>query len=150
VRAKQAWRAAVVAAGVAALHAGPAVAPSFAQSHAQSYPTRVIKVIVPFTPGGADVMARLLADRLTAALGQPVIVENRPGGAGGTVGAKAVAAADPDGYTLLFTSPAPLTTSAAVYRNLDYDPRTSFAPVATSASTPFLVVVPSRPARSTT
>jgi tripartite-type tricarboxylate transporter receptor subunit TctC len=89
---------------------------------AASYPSRPIKMIVPYPPGGADVMARLLADRLAAALGQPVIVENRGGGGGGTVGTKVVATAEPDGHTLLFTSPGPLTTSAAVYKNLDYDP----------------------------
>src|SRR5262245_53449642 len=116
---------------------------------ADSYPNRVVKLVVPFTPGGADVMARLVSDRLAAALGQPVIVENRPGGGGGTVGTKTVAAADPDGYTLLFTSPGPLTTSPAVYRKLDYDPITSFAPVAMIAASPFVLVVhPAVPARS--
>jgi tripartite-type tricarboxylate transporter receptor subunit TctC len=116
---------------------------------AQPYPSRVVKMIVPFPPGGADVMARLLADRLSAALGQQVIVENRPGGGGGTVGTRSVAIAEPDGHTLLFTSPGPLTTSAAVYRNLDYDPVKSFAPVATIAASPFLLVVhPSVPAGS--
>ncbi len=106
-------------------------------------------MIVPFPPGGADVMARLIAERMSAALGQPIVVENRPGGGGGTVGAKAVAAADPDGYTLLFTSPGPLTTSAAIYRNLDYDPIKSFVPVATIAASPFLLVVhPAVPAGS--
>jgi tripartite-type tricarboxylate transporter receptor subunit TctC len=115
----------------------------------EPYPSRVVKMIVPFPPGGADVMARLLADRLAAALGQPVIVENRAGGGGGTVGAKSVATAEPDGHTLLFTSPGPLTTSAAVYRNLDYHPIKSFAPVATMAESPFLLVVhPAVPARS--
>jgi tripartite-type tricarboxylate transporter receptor subunit TctC len=116
---------------------------------ATSYPSRPIKMIVPYPPGGADVMARLVADRLAAALGQPVIVENRGGGGGGTVGTKVVASADPDGHTLLFTSPGPLTTSAAVYKNLDYDPIKSFAPVATIASAPFVVVVhPAVPAAS--
>ena len=132
---------AILAASLGALAGGAAIA--------QTYPSRIIKMIVPFPPGGADVVARLIADRLTVALGQPVIVENRPGGAGGTVGAKAVAAADPDGHTLLFTSPGPLTTSAAVYRNLDYDPIKSFAPVATIAMSPFLLVIhPAVPAGS--
>jgi tripartite-type tricarboxylate transporter receptor subunit TctC len=118
-------------------------------ANAQSYPDKPIKMIVPFPPGGADVMARLVADRLSAALGQGVIVENRAGGGGGTVGAKAVAAADPDGYTLLFTSPGPLTTSAAIYKNLGYDPIRSFAPVAMIAESPFVLVVhPSVPVRS--
>jgi tripartite-type tricarboxylate transporter receptor subunit TctC len=115
--------------------------PALAAGTAASYPSRPIKMIVPYPPGGADVMARLLADRLVAALGQPVIVENRGGGGGGTVGTKVVATAEPDGHTLLFTSPGPLTTSAAVYKNLDYDPIRSFAPIATIAVSPFLVVV---------
>src|SRR5262245_11307583 len=70
---------------------------ALAAGTAASYPSRPIKMIVPYPPGGADVMARLLADRLTAALGQPVVVENRGGGGGGTVGTKVVAIADPDG-----------------------------------------------------
>src|SRR5262249_39593597 len=116
---------------------------------AQSYPSRPIRMIVPFPPGGADVMARLTADHVSPALGQPVVVENRAGGGGGTVGSKTVAAADPDGYTLLFTSPGPLTSSAAVYKNLDYDPIKSFAPVAMIAVSPFVLVVhPVVPVRS--
>ena len=127
--------------------AGGLALPALATGTAASYPSRPIKMIVPYPPGGADVMARLLADRLAAALGQPVIVENRGGGGGGTVGTKVVATAEPDGHTLLFTSPGPLTTSAAVYKNLDYDPIRSFAPIATIAVSPFLVVVhPSVPA----
>jgi tripartite-type tricarboxylate transporter receptor subunit TctC len=132
---------------VAMLSAATLSPASFAS--ANSYPNRIVKLVVPFTPGGADVMARLVSDRLAAALGQPVIVENRPGGGGGTVGAKTVAAAEPDGHTLLFTSPGPLTTSPAVYRKLDYDPIKSFAPVATIADSPFVLVVhPSVPART--
>jgi tripartite-type tricarboxylate transporter receptor subunit TctC len=131
--------AASVGAGLSALAAGAA----------QPYPERLIKMIVPFPPGGADVMARLVADRLAAALGQGVIVENRAGGGGGTIGAKTVAAAEPDGHTLLFTSPGPLTTSAPVYKSLGYDPLKSFAPVALIAESPFVLVVhPSVPARS--
>jgi tripartite-type tricarboxylate transporter receptor subunit TctC len=122
---------------------------AFAAGAAQPYPERLIRMIVPFPPGGADVMARLVADRLSAALGQGVIVENRASGGGGTIGAKTVAAAEPDGYTLLFTSPGPLTTSAPVYKNLGYDPLKSFAPVALIAESPFVLVVhPSVPARS--
>src|SRR5579864_4218523 len=100
------------------------------QSLAQTYPARAIKIIVPFPAGGAsDVMARLLADRLSPALGQTVIVENRPGGAGGSIGAKAVATADPDGYTLLLCPLEVLTQAPLVYKNIDYEP-TSFAPIA--------------------
>jgi tripartite-type tricarboxylate transporter receptor subunit TctC len=112
-----------------------------------SYPTRPITIIIPFPPGGnSDIIVRALADRLSLALGQPVIVDNRPGGAGGTVGAKAVANANPDGYTLLFTPAAPLVTAPLIYRNLGCDPFKSFTPVAMIFSTPqMLVVTPTLP-----
>jgi tripartite-type tricarboxylate transporter receptor subunit TctC len=117
---------------------------------AQAYPNRPVKIIVPFAPGGpTEFIIRLVADRLTAMLGQAFVIENRPGGAGGTVGAKSVATADPDGYTLLFSSPGPLVTAAAVYRNLDYDPVKSFSPIAMLIYAPqMLVVNPSVAARS--
>jgi tripartite-type tricarboxylate transporter receptor subunit TctC len=85
------------------LAAGAAALPAVARiACAQSYPTRPVKVIVPFPPGGpTDVMARLVADKLATALGNPFVIENRPGGAGGIVGVKTVVNADPDGYTLL-------------------------------------------------
>src|SRR5262244_722355 len=116
----------------------------------ESYPTRPITIIVPFPPGGnSEIIVRALADRLSLALRQPVIVDNRPGGAGGTVGAKAVANANPDGYTLLFTPAAPLVTAPLIYKNLGYDPFKSFTPVATIFSTPqMLVVTPSLPVDS--
>jgi tripartite-type tricarboxylate transporter receptor subunit TctC len=109
---------------------------------AQSYPTRLITIVVPFPPGGnSDLVVRFLADRLSSSLGQPVIVENRPGGAGGTVGARAVASAPPDGYTLLYSSPGPLVVASAIYKNLGYDPLKSFAPIATIMSSPQMLVV---------
>jgi tripartite-type tricarboxylate transporter receptor subunit TctC len=115
-----------------------------------SYPTRPITIIVPFPPGGnSDIVVRSLAERLSLVFGQPVIVENRPGGAAGTVGAKAVANAIPDGHTLLFTPAAPLVTAPAIYKNLGYDPFKSFAPVATIFSTPqMLAVSPAVPVES--
>jgi tripartite-type tricarboxylate transporter receptor subunit TctC len=115
-----------------------------------SYPTRPITIIIPFPPGGnSDIIIRAVADRLSVALGQPVIVDNRPGGAGGTVGAKAVANASPDGYTLLFTPAAPLVTAPLIYKNLGYDPFKSFAPVATIFSTPqMLAITPNLPVDS--
>src|SRR5262249_26991567 len=107
-----------------------------------SYPTRPITIIIPFPPGGnSEIIVRALADRLSLALRQPVIVDNRPGGAGGTVGAKAVANASPDGYTLLFTPAAPLVTAPVIYKNLGYDPFKSFTPVATVYSTPQMLAV---------
>jgi tripartite-type tricarboxylate transporter receptor subunit TctC len=123
----------------------------FAAGHAgaQPYPNRPIKMIVPFAPGGADVMARLVADRISQSLGQPVVIENRAGGAGGTVGTKAVTLADPDGYTLTLASPGPITVAPAVYKNLDYDPAKQLAPIAMIATSPFVLVInPEIPAHS--
>jgi tripartite-type tricarboxylate transporter receptor subunit TctC len=116
---------------------------------AQSWPEKPIKLIVPFPPGGPiDTMARFVAQPLAARLAQPVIIENRPGG-GGTIGTKAVAGAEADGYTLLFGSSGTLAVAPALYRNLDYDPQRSFAPVATTAILPHLMVVrPDLPART--
>jgi tripartite-type tricarboxylate transporter receptor subunit TctC len=108
---------------------------------AQPYPNRPIKMVVPFAPGGADVVARVVGDQITAALGQPVVIENRPGGAGGTVGTKFVTTAEPDGYTLTLASPGPITVAPAVYKNLDYDPIRQLAPVAMVAQSPFVLVV---------
>lgn len=108
----------------------------------QTYPVRTIRIIVPFPAGGpSDVVARLLAERLSPALGQTVIVENRPGGAGGSIGAKAVAAADPDGYTLLLCPVEVLTEVPLVYKNIDYDAIRSFAPIALLMTAPNVVVV---------
>jgi tripartite-type tricarboxylate transporter receptor subunit TctC len=112
------------------------------QAASQSYPTRQITIVIPFPAGGnLEIVARPLADRLSASLGQPVIIENRPGGAGGTVGTKAVANAKPDGYTLLLTPAAPLVTAPAIYKNLGYDPLKDFVPVATLFSVPHMLVV---------
>jgi tripartite-type tricarboxylate transporter receptor subunit TctC len=115
---------------------------------AQSYPDKPIKLITPFPPGGpVDVMARFVAQRLSASVGQ-VIVDNRPG-AGGTIGAKFAAAAAPDGYTLLLGSSTTLAAASALYKNIGYDPIKSFEPIALISSVPFaLVVAPSLPAKN--
>jgi tripartite-type tricarboxylate transporter receptor subunit TctC len=106
---------------------------------AQPYPSRPIKLIVPFPPGGpADVMGRLIAQPLSATLGQ-VIVENRPG-AGSTLGAKAVASAEPDGYTLLLGSSSTLAIGPALYGNAGYDPIKSFMPIALVSDVPYVMV----------
>jgi len=117
------------------------VALAMGEAGAQPYPNRPIKMIVPFAPGGADVMARLVGDQITAALGQPIVIENRPGGAGGTVGTKFVTTAEPDGYTLTLASPGPITVAPAVIKTLDYDPLTQLAPVAMIATAPIVMVV---------
>jgi tripartite-type tricarboxylate transporter receptor subunit TctC len=106
---------------------------------AQPYPNRPVRLIVPFPPGGpADVMARLIAQPLSATLG-PIVVENRPG-AGGTLAGKAVAIADPDGYTLLLGSSAALAIGPALYGNAGYDPIKSFVPVALVSDVPYVMV----------
>ncbi len=98
---------------------------------AQDYPNRPIKVVVPFPAGGpTDGMARIISDRLGQVLGQSIVIENRGGGAGGSIGAKVVAAADPDGYTILLTPGGSLTTGPAVHKNIGYDPVKVFTPVA--------------------
>jgi tripartite-type tricarboxylate transporter receptor subunit TctC len=116
---------------------------------AQTYPDKPIKMIVPFPPGGPiDTMGRLVAQHLTTSLGQQVIIDNRPG-AGSTIGTKAVANADADGYTLLFGSSGSLAVAPALYSSFDVDPRKAFAPVATVALLPHVfVVAPSVPART--
>src|SRR5262245_24040002 len=116
---------------------------------AHAYPTRPIKVIVPNLPGsGVDVSARAVTQHLAARLGQPLIIDNRPG-AGTTLGTKAAAGADADGYTLLIGSIPTLAISAALYANAGYDPITSFAPVASLSGSPFFLVIhPSVPART--
>src|SRR5690606_191079 len=114
----------------------------------QSFPTRPVRVIVPGPPGGApDVLARILEPKLSEALGQPVIVDNRPG-AGGTLGTAVAADSAPDGHTLLLAFAAH-AISPSLYRSLKYDPVTAFAPVVLVASvTPVLVVHSSLPVAS--
>ena len=116
---------------------------------ADPWPTRPVRIIVPFTPGGStDILGRAIARELQEALGQPFIVENKPG-AGGSIGASEVARAAPDGYTLLMGHIGTLAINPTLYPGLPYDPRTSFAPVALVARVPnVLVVNPLVPARS--
>ena len=110
------------------------------QAAAQPYPTRLIKLIVPSPPGGPhEVVVRALAERMSAALRQSVIVENKPG-AGGAIGAKAVVAAAPDGHTLLVSTPNPLVVAPTLYKNPGYDPATDLVPVATAFSSPQMLV----------
>jgi tripartite-type tricarboxylate transporter receptor subunit TctC len=108
---------------------------------AQDYPVRPVKIVVPFPAGGSnDIIARLLAQKLGERTGQTFLIENR-GGAGGNIGADAVATSEPDGYTLLLTAPPPLTINAALYKSLPYDPAKAFAPVALIASVPIVLAV---------
>jgi tripartite-type tricarboxylate transporter receptor subunit TctC len=130
---------------VASLCAGwalPLIGSATAQSQAQTFPSRPIKVIVPFPAGGpTDGMARIISDRLGTVLGQSIVIENRGGGAGGSVGAKVVATADPDGYTILMTPGGSLTTGPAVHKNIGYDPFKDFTPVAKLIETPQYICV---------
>ena len=120
-----------------------------ASASAQTYPERAIQLIVPFPPGGpADIVARPLADRLAAVLGQPIVVLNKPG-ASGTLGAAFVAKAASDGYTLLLGTSNELTMSPGLYTKLPYDPIRDFAPITTVILFPnVLVVNKDVPARS--
>jgi tripartite-type tricarboxylate transporter receptor subunit TctC len=108
---------------------------------AQSYPTKPIKIIVPFTPGSAtDVMARIVSERLNAAWGQPVVVENRPG-AGGTIGIRDTARAEPDGYTLAVVSSGH-AVNHVLYKDPGYDSLKDLSAVAMLGSLPSVLIVP--------
>jgi tripartite-type tricarboxylate transporter receptor subunit TctC len=122
---------------------------SAATAETQTYPTRPIKVVVPFPPGGpTDGMARIISERLGAVLGQPIVIENR-GGAGGGIGGKFVAEADPDGYTVLMSPGGALTTGPAVNPNIGYDPAKVFASIGQLIETPTIFSVdPNLPATS--
>jgi tripartite-type tricarboxylate transporter receptor subunit TctC len=109
---------------------------------AQTYPSKPIKVIVPYTPGSPlDVLARVVTQPVSARLGQSIVIDNKPG-AGTTIGTKIAASADPDGYTLLVGATS-FILSFSLYHNLDYDPVRSFVPVAMLAHSPQVLVVAS-------
>ncbi|NKC30485.1 Bug family tripartite tricarboxylate transporter substrate binding protein [Falsiroseomonas selenitidurans] len=118
-------------------------------ARAQGFPDRPLRLIVPYAAGGsADASARMLAEAMAAPLGQPVVVENRPGG-GATIGAQAVARAAPDGLTLLYGTPAPQIINPHLMRSVPYDPVRDFAPVSGYKRAPNLLAIhPSVPARS--
>jgi len=108
---------------------------------ADVYPSRPVRIVVPFPPGGpADVLARTVGDKLQATLGQPVVVDNRPG-AGGNIGMELVAKAAPDGHTLALAPAGNLTVNPSLYRNVPYDVARDFAPVTVIAAVPNILVV---------
>ncbi len=112
-----------------------------APAFADDWPSRPIQVVVPFGAGGAaDIIARLIGDKLTIALGQPVVIEDKPG-AGGNIGAAAVARANPDGYTLLMSGSPTHSVGPYLYKDLSYDPMRDVPPVAMLAVAPNLLVV---------
>lgn len=131
------------------LSAAYAAAP-IASHAADTYPSRPIRVVVPFAPAGInDVIARILGQRLGENLGTTIVVDNRAG-AGGTLGSNIVAQAPPDGYTLLFSSSSTIAVSPNLYKNLPYDPIKNFSPISQVASVgSILIVHPSLPVKTT-
>lgn len=120
---------------------GLAAAPARAQTDAATYPTRPIRMIVPFAAGGAaDLVARVIAQGMSEDLGQPVVVENR-GGSGGVIGTEAVLQAPADGYTIAFHSMSSAVLNAGLYRNLSFDIRRAFVPVSLVGTVPNIIVV---------
>jgi tripartite-type tricarboxylate transporter receptor subunit TctC len=118
-----------------------ALAAFAASASAQDYPTRPITLVVPYPAGGGvDAMARIVADKLSAALGQQVLVDNRGGGSG-LVGTRAVIRAAPDGYTLILGHTGTMSINPSLYANSGYDPRKDFSPIGLIASAPALLLV---------
>src|SRR3977135_2929813 len=141
----RAMRTAIHAGVLAALALGLGIAPL----RAQAYPSKTIKLVVPFGPGGpTDVSARLVAQVVQSGLGENVVIENRPG-AGGATGTKSVANAEPDGYTLLIGTSATLAVVPALVKSPGYDPIKSFAPIAKILDSTLVLIVPAKfPAKS--
>jgi tripartite-type tricarboxylate transporter receptor subunit TctC len=118
-------------------------------ANAQTYPSKPVRIVVPFAPGSTiDIIGRIIAPKLTEALGQPVLVDNRPG-AGGMVGMDSTAKAPPDGYTMVIGALGPLAMNPALYPKTPFDPVRDFAPVSLLATGPVVIAIhPSVPARS--
>jgi tripartite-type tricarboxylate transporter receptor subunit TctC len=138
--------------GCLAVTALAALAVPIPADAADNYPNRPITLVIPLPPGGTnDIMARAVADKMSAALGQQLVVESRAAGGSGTVGTRAVAHATPDGYTILLGYTSTLAIGPNVYSNAGYDPRKDFAPIGLIASAPALILThPSLPARNVT
>ena len=119
------------------------------QARAQDFPSRPITLVIPFAPGGStSIVGRVIADKMSQLLGQGIVVDNRPG-AGGTVGTKAVAKSEPDGYTILLGYTGTLAIGPSLYKDAGYDPRKSFAPIGLIGNAPSVLAVhPSFPANS--
>jgi len=132
-------RALVLAAAAWAL-ALPGLSHAQGQAQAQAWPTKPIRMVVPFPPGGGtDVSARIISERLSARLGQPVIIDNKPG-ASTAIGVVMVSSAEPDGYTLLFSGSSSYTVNPAVRSKLGYDPFKQLSPIAMVARTSLVLV----------
>lgn len=138
------WNAVLcTAAAVLGLSGGPD------HAQAQNFPNRTITLVIPFAPGGStSIVGRLIADKMSELIGEKVVVDNRPG-AGGTVGTKAVAKSDPDGYTIALGYTGTLAIGPSLFKNAGYDPRKDFAPIGMIGNAPnSLVVHPSFPAKT--
>src|SRR5919107_1588670 len=134
----------------AALSASACLVSGAALSQTAAYPNRPVRIIVPFVAGGTtDIFARLVGEKLSQSLGQQFVIENR-GGAGGNIGAEAVAKAEPDGYTLVMGTVGTHAINASLYAKMPYDPLTDFAPVAYVAGVPNLMVVNPKNVKATT
>ncbi|MDP3079144.1 tripartite tricarboxylate transporter substrate binding protein [Bradyrhizobium sp.] len=135
------WNALLATAALFAIGLAPA--------HTQTFPNRPITLVIPFTPGGSTtIVGRGVADKMGELLGEKIVVDNRPG-AGGTIGTRAVAKSDPDGYTLLLGYTGTLAIGPSLYKNVGYDPRKDFAPIGMIGNAPnSLVVNPSFPAKT--
>ena len=118
-------------------------------AHAQNYPTKQIRIVTPYAPGGtADILSRVVGQKLSEAWGQQVVIDNRPG-ASGMIGADIAAKAAPDGYTLLMAYTAEIAITQSLFKTMTYDPVRDLAPVTLAAITPMIFVVhPSLPARN--
>ncbi|MGA7487420.1 MAG: tripartite tricarboxylate transporter substrate binding protein [Xanthobacteraceae bacterium] len=135
--ARRCWFATMAVAAVCAIVEG-------GMAGAQTYPTRPIQVIIPFAGGSAsDVVTRILLDRTSKGIGQPFIIDNRPG-AGGNTGTLAATKATPDGYTLVGSGSGPIAANVTLYRDLGYDPQKDFAPIAMIGVFPIVIVASSK------
>ncbi|NDH62018.1 MAG: tripartite tricarboxylate transporter substrate binding protein [Alphaproteobacteria bacterium] len=119
-----------------------ALAPTAALAQAGAYPSKPVKLVIPYPPGGGtDISGRAMAHRLSELLGQSVVIENKPG-ATGMIGAASVAKSAPDGYTVLFGAASEMAINACLFKNMTYDPRTDFEPVSLIATFPLVFVAP--------
>ena len=119
-----------------------ALAPTAALAQAGAYPSKPVKLVIPYPPGGGtDITGRAMAHRLSELLGQSVVIENKPG-ATGMIGAASVAKSAPDGYTVLFGAASEMAINASLFKNMTYDPRTDFEPVSLIATFPLVFVAP--------
>jgi tripartite-type tricarboxylate transporter receptor subunit TctC len=132
----------------AALFLSFAAAPVTASAQSGAYPTKPVKLVIPYPPGGGtDITGRAMAQKLSDFLGQSVVIENKPG-ATGMIGAASVAKSAPDGYTVLFGAASEMAINASLFKNMTYDPRSDFEPVTLVATFPLVFIAPATTTRS--